>query len=166
MADPEFQSMLRDYMEEMQDPANRAEQETYISELENQDRVPEGKEVLHPIAGFVMKTKFYRGSKDLDREKLFVNVVTSDKIASPYSKPSPSRPGGEAWSLPVAVGPLRMEKDKGGDSTTTFDVCYHPEALVRARRIDAFRDLVAISSLERVEDAFLRSTQQKMTADK
>ena len=54
----------------------------------------------------------------------------------------------------------------GGGSTTTFDVCYHPEALVRARRIDAFRDLLALSSLERVEDAFLRSTQQKMTADK
>ncbi|CAN0499060.1 unnamed protein product, partial [Scytosiphon promiscuus] len=39
------------------------EQETYISELENQDRVPEGKEVVHTIAGFVIKTKFHRGSK-------------------------------------------------------------------------------------------------------
>lgn len=54
----------------------------------------------------------------------------------------------------------------GGGNTTTFDVCYHPEALVRAQRLDAFRDLVALSSLERVEDAYLRSTEQKMTVDK
>ncbi|CAN0447951.1 unnamed protein product, partial [Hapterophycus canaliculatus] len=86
--------------------------------------------------------------------QLFANVVTSDKLAKPYSKASGNRSGGETWSLPVAVGPLRMEKDKAGGSTTTFDVCYHPEALVRARGLDAFRDLVALSSLERVEDAF------------
>lgn len=51
-------------------PTAWQEQETYISELENQDRVPDGKEVVHPIAGFVLKTKFYRGSKDQDREKV------------------------------------------------------------------------------------------------
>lgn len=45
--------------------------------------------------------------------QLFANVVTSDKLAKPYSKASSARPGGESWSLPVAVGPLRMEKDKG-----------------------------------------------------
>ncbi|CAM9954514.1 unnamed protein product, partial [Ectocarpus fasciculatus] len=55
---------------------------------------------------------------------------------------------------------------KGGGSTTTFDVCYHPEALVRADRLGAFRDLVVLSSLERVEDAFLRGTKQKITVDK
>lgn len=55
---------------------------------------------------------------------------------------------------------------KAGDSTTTFDVCYHPEALVRAERLGAFRNIVAMSSLERVEDAFMRATGQKMTVDK
>lgn len=45
--------------------------------------------------------------------QLFANVVTSDKLGKPYSKASSARPGGESWSLPVAVGPLRMEKDKG-----------------------------------------------------
>ncbi|CBJ29402.1 conserved unknown protein [Ectocarpus siliculosus] len=166
LGEPEFQAMLRDYMEEMQDPKQRAEQELYISELESQNRVPEGKEVVHPLPGFVIKTRFTRGSKDAEPEKLFTNVVTSDKLAKPYSKISNSRPGGEAWSLPVAVGPLRKEKDKGGGSTTTFDVCYHPEALVRADRLSAFRDLVVLSSLERVEDAFLRGTKEKITVDK
>ena len=44
--------------------------------------------------------------------QLFVNVVSSQKLAKPYSKPSPSRSGGEMWSLPVAVGQMRLEKDK------------------------------------------------------
>eukprot|EP00903_Cladosiphon_okamuranus_P016570 g15287.t1 len=166
MADPEFQSMLRDYMEEIQDPANRADQELYISELEGKNQVPEGKEAVHPVPGFVIKTKFTKGSKDAVPEKLFVNVVTSDKLEKPYSKASSARPGGESWSLPVAVGPYRMEKDRGGGNTTTFDVCYHPEALVRAQRLDAFRDLVVLSSLERVEDAFFRVAQQKIKVDK
>eukprot|EP00752_Nemacystus_decipiens_P003077 g2851.t1 len=166
MADPEFQSMLRDYMEEMQDPKYRAEQEEYICELEGRNEVPEGKETVHPAPGFVIKTKFTKGSADAVPEKLFVNVVTSDKLGKPYSKASSARPGGEAWSLPVAVGPPRIEMDKAGRQTTAVDVCYHPEALVRAQRLDAFRDLVALSSLERVEDVFLRSKQQKITVDK
>lgn len=62
----------------------------------------------------------------------------------------------------LCVLPVRA----AGGSTTTFDVCYHPEALVRAQKLDAFRDLVALSSLERVEDAFLRGTEQKITVDK
>lgn len=37
---------------------------------------------------------------------------------------------------------------------------------MRAQRLDAFRDLVALSSLERVEDAYLRGAQQKITVDK
>lgn len=60
--------------------------------------------------------------------------MTSDKLGKPFSKASSARPGGESWSLPVAVGPLRMEKDKGkpgsggpgerGGSRTCVD-CIH-----------------------------------------
>lgn len=46
--------------------------------------------------------------------QLFVNVVTSPKIAPPTSSRSTKGgAGGEMWSLPHAVGPVRMEKDKG-----------------------------------------------------
>lgn len=47
---------------------HRQEQETYIAELENQNRVPAGKDVVHPLAGFVIKAKFSRNSQD-SREK-------------------------------------------------------------------------------------------------
>lgn len=46
------------------------EQEKYITELENQNRVPEGKEVIHPSPGFVIKTKYARNAKDDRREKV------------------------------------------------------------------------------------------------
>lgn len=47
------------------------EQERYISELEGQQRIPEGKEVVHPLPGFVIKTRFTRGSaKDAEPEKV------------------------------------------------------------------------------------------------
>lgn len=46
--------------------------------------------------------------------QLFVNVVTSPKITRPKSTPScKNGKGGEMWSLPHAVGPMRLEKDKG-----------------------------------------------------
>lgn len=48
----------------------RQEQELYISQLEGQDKVPEGKEVVHPVPGFVIKTKFTKGSRDVVPEKV------------------------------------------------------------------------------------------------
>lgn len=33
--DPEFRKLFSNYMDELQDPANRAETETYISQLES-----------------------------------------------------------------------------------------------------------------------------------
>lgn len=34
--DPEFRKLFSNYMDELQDPANRAETETYISQLESE----------------------------------------------------------------------------------------------------------------------------------
>lgn len=48
----------------------RQDQELYISELEGKNQVPEGKEAVHPVPGFVIKTKFTKGSKDAVPEKV------------------------------------------------------------------------------------------------
>lgn len=37
---------------------------------------------------------------------------------------------------------------------------------MRARKLDAFRDIVALSSLEKVEEAFVRATEHTMKVDK
>ena len=44
--DPEFRKMFADYMDEIQDPANREETEAYISQLEGDKKVPTGKELI------------------------------------------------------------------------------------------------------------------------
>lgn len=44
--DPEFRKMFSEYMDEIQDPANREETEAYISQLESEEKVPEGKELI------------------------------------------------------------------------------------------------------------------------
>lgn len=44
--DPEFRKMFAEYMDELQDPKNRAETEAYISQLEGEQKVPEGKELV------------------------------------------------------------------------------------------------------------------------
>lgn len=44
--DPEFRKMFADYMDEIQDPRYREETEQYISQLETEDKVPEGKQLI------------------------------------------------------------------------------------------------------------------------
>lgn len=55
----------------------RQEQELYISELEGKNKIPEGKEVVHPLPGFVIKAKFTKGSKDAVPEKVTSHHITS-----------------------------------------------------------------------------------------
>ena len=44
--DPEFRKLFAEYTDELQDPANRAETEAYIKQLEEDNKVPEGKELV------------------------------------------------------------------------------------------------------------------------
>ncbi len=45
-ADPEFRRMFSEYMDELQDPKHREETEAYISQLEGENKVPDGKELI------------------------------------------------------------------------------------------------------------------------
>lgn len=44
--DPEFRKLFSNYIDELQDPKNREENEAYISQLEGEKKVPEGKELI------------------------------------------------------------------------------------------------------------------------
>jgi dynein assembly factor 2 len=109
MKDPEFCSLLNDYMKEISDPANRAEQELYLRQLESENKVPGDKQLIMPKAGFVLKAKH-------KQKKIFVNVCSSEKIAPPSSTKvaaSVTTSAGTSWNLPYCVGPQRLEQDKG-----------------------------------------------------
>jgi len=115
----EFRTLLSSYVESLSDPKNREEQEAYISHLEANQELPKGKSIIRPNAGFVIKC--HKTDNDDKRSKLFINMMYANEI---------SKPGREASkkgnvSVPYAIGPVRMEKDKGNNLVPTFDTCFH-----------------------------------------
>lgn len=62
------------------------------------------------------------------------------------------------------AGPITVPTARG--NTTTFDVCFHPETLARAKQVGAFRHLLVTVSIEAVEQSFQRATEQKITVDR
>jgi hypothetical protein len=152
--DPEFRKMFGEYMDELQDPKNREETEAYIRQLEGEQKVPDGKELIRPTAGFVAKTyKEDKSQKESKGDKVWLNVVMSDSIAKPTAVRTD---GGESWSVPYSLGPPHMEKDSGGENVATFDCCFHPEALSLAKGRQAFQNLLVQTAIEGVEEGFKR----------
>ncbi|RQM27813.1 hypothetical protein B5M09_006935 [Aphanomyces astaci] len=150
MKDPDFRSLLNEYMHEISDPAHRAEQELYLRQLENENKVPTDKQLVLPKPGFVLKTKY-------KQRKIFVNVCSSDKMQPPSSTrvaSTPSTAGGTSWNLPYCVGPQRLEPDKGGKAIATFDVCYHPQTISRAMESAAFMKMLVNTALDGVDKVF------------
>ncbi|OQR93681.1 hypothetical protein THRCLA_08383 [Thraustotheca clavata] len=147
MKDPEFRALLNEYMLEISDPQNRAEQEMYLRQLERENQVPSDKQLVLPTAGFVLKVK-HKG------KKMFVNVCTSDEIQPPSStrvEQCARANAGTSWNLPYCVGPHRMEQDKGGLAVMTFDVCYHPQTLTQAKQSAAFLKMLVNTTLDGVD---------------
>lgn len=166
--DPKFREMFAEYMNEIQDPKYREETEAYISQLEGEDKVPEGKELIRPVACFVAKTykvsSEYKSSNNSDdKEKIFVNIVQSDRIAKPTSTKGAE---GSHWQIPYSVGPLRMEKDKKESNAATFDVCFHPEAIVLSLRHKQFQTVVVETAIDGIEAAYQKQKQNtKLSRD-
>ena len=106
--DPEFRKMFAEYMDEMQDPKYREETDAYIRQLEKEEKVPEGKELIHPKPEFVAKTYKMneKGEKD---DKLWMNITSSENVAEPTKQ---AVKGGESWSLPYSLARLAWRKTK------------------------------------------------------
>ena len=158
-SDPEFRKMFADYMDELQDPAHREETENYISQLEGEQKVPPGKELIRPAPGFVAKTyKEDKAGKDSKGDKIWINIVASDKITKPSMAPGPGGKG-ESWSLPYSLGPPHMEKDNSESNVSTFDCCYHPEALEKAKQRKQFQSMLVQTAIDGVESAYAKQNQ-------
>jgi len=116
--------------------------------------VPAGKELVRPEACFVVKSTVRTEADVASGEKgskLFINVVQSDKIDKPTSV---AHNDGMQMSLPLSLGPKRLEKDKGGDALVpTFDACFHPDALTLVRSNKQFKEYLITTALEHAEEA-------------
>ena len=141
--DGQFQKLLVDYMKEISDPKHKAENEMYLKQLEEQNEVPEGKELLRPSIGCALKFQFMEKKSNQKEKKLFCNIVQSEKVSRPsYTKVEK----GKQWSLPYILSPLRMEYDSNNSSVPTFDCCFHPETLTLGEKDISFKDLIVNSS--------------------
>lgn len=107
--------------------------------------------------GFVVKIMHRKKRATSTEEvKTFLNIVHSEKVAKPsVSNPDP---GGSTWSIPYALGPLRMERDKSGNNLiATFDCCFHPLSLRYAHARKEFLDLAINITTDAVENSFAMS---------
>ncbi|GMF36531.1 unnamed protein product [Phytophthora fragariaefolia] len=154
MKDPEFRSLLNEYMQEISDPHNRAETEQYLAQLESEQKVPADKQLVKPKPGFVVKTKWDAA------HKVFVNVCSSDKMQPPSSTRVATGQQGTSWNLPYSLGPERLEPDKGGAGVPTFDVCFHPRVIEFAMTRADYRHMVISTCLDAIEP-ILRDSRRK-----
>ena len=88
-------------------------------------------------------------------EKIFINIVSSDKIAKPIKQ---TVKDGTNWSVPYSLGPPHMEKDKTGANAPAFDCAFHPDALSLSKGYTQFRDLLVHSAMEGIEAGYRKQS--------
>eukprot|EP00985_Skeletonema_marinoi_P035244 scaffold46035_cov204-Skeletonema_marinoi.AAC.1 len=169
----EFRRLMADYVDSLSDPSNREEQEAYITHLEANKELPPDKSLIRPNAGFVVKC-FISGTQDKvsKTKKIFLNIVHSDAIIQPSSEKTTtldaslsSSQNQARWSVPYAIGPIRMEHDKSNNLVLTFDVCFHPLSLQYAHARKEFCDMVIGISQSAVVEAYSKTSGEQVTID-
>lgn len=68
MEQPEFKNMLADYVKEISDPAQKAEYEQYLRQLEEAGDLPVGTKLIQPNALFCIKTSSKKLISDLNKQ--------------------------------------------------------------------------------------------------
>lgn len=138
--------------------ANLLTNAAYIKELEGKHEIPVGKELIHPTPGFVIKCMHQKKrSSEAKSAKLFLNMVHSDKVSKPESDKSDN---GTRWSVPFAIGPVRLESDKSGSLVPTFDICFHPTILKQAHASKEFCEFIVGIAKDAVKKAFDSSGEE------
>lgn len=144
---PEFRKLLTDYVEELQDPANKKLYEEEITQLEKE----RGVDVvfIHPNPGYVMKTSVN------GNQKAFINICVNDKIDKPNSSPNVKEgTRGLSWHLPHSLSPPRDDLDNKGIRCQVFDIVLHPDALHLAEKNRSFKSMINETALEAIESNF------------
>ncbi len=151
--------MFTECLNVMQDPKYRKEQEAYIRQCEERNQLPKGVDLIHPEPGFVVKTR-----EMSSKNKFFINICSHERIDKPSSQEVVGKDGkkGRNWTLPHSIGPKHMEKDKSGNLCSTYDVCFHPEAVTRCFLDERWKRFVAETSIGGVEKRAKKDTSARV----
>ena len=129
-----------------QDPANLAESEAYLRQLESEGKAEAtygaGAVLVVPDPAFVVKTRSSAGSGGA---KVFINVCTSAKVAAAVAS---AAAGGQNWSIPFSVSAPHEEADKAGTACKVVDFCVNEQTLAVARENTRFHALLVQTALE------------------
>lgn len=136
----QFRKLLCEYVDEINDPENRAQYEREVEQYE----LERGTSVtfVRPQPGYVLKT-----SANGER-KVFVNLCCCDVVQKPSSR---SGSGGDHWSLPHCLSPVRQDYDKAHKPCDVYDVVFHPDALELTKHGKSFKDMVEDTALSMIE---------------
>ncbi|KAL6268856.1 hypothetical protein P5V15_001978 [Pogonomyrmex californicus] len=109
--------------------------------------------LVQPIPGICVKSKTANG------EKVFVNVCTSDKIPPPEDISDTKllellNDEVPAYTIPMSIGFERMEPDKSGTPSATYDVMINTTYFKKCREKKYFMAFTTLVILSGVADKF------------
>lgn len=116
------------------------------------DQLPKGIQI-QPKEGFSYKTKRVE-----DSGKVFINIVTHEKLQKPSKKKKLDAEGNEVEGLniPMSVGAAHLEVDKKGTVCTAYDIVVHPDVLVdmEADMTGKFREFLCQLGIQCLEQKY------------
>lgn len=106
---------------------------------------------LHPIPGFVVKTRTAQG------EKCFINLCSDEQVPQPDTLDASEIvlriQQNVDWIVPIVVSPERTDRDKAGNPSRVWDCCMNPQVLNIGVVESGIKLLTIETCLELVEDA-------------
>jgi hypothetical protein len=151
---PEFQGLLEEYVDEISDPKNKAEQEAYLKQMEAQNDLPTGTKLVRPTGAFCIKTHIRRmirkQRKDVKYvdQKVFINLCSCPEVDKPTKKLAENQTEkGYHWSLPYTLSKGRAERDRKNNVCMVYDVIFHPEC-IQLSQAPEFRKFVCDSAID------------------
>jgi dynein assembly factor 2, axonemal len=157
MKKPEFINLLKDYVDEISDPKNKAEHEAYLKQLEDSGELPQGRKLLRPGPHSCIKTAVTSKRK----MKVFINLCQAAELIQPTLE---RKDQGGNWQVPYAMGQPRHDQDKKGLNCLTLDCAFHPMAFQISTGSSKFMKLLCDTAVE-AANKVLESQGEKVSQD-
>lgn len=185
MKDPEFQNLLGDYMLEVSEPSNVLEQNEYLRQLEKENQLPKGLQLLELTRGFVIESTLASSKDNKFSQKLFINVCGNQKIEKTDME---LVEGKSKWKVPYHCGKPRLSqlqqknnssqikieeqdskinktsKKNNTEIVSVIEVAFHSETISMCSIYEPFKKMVCDISIEAV-GRVLTQKDQIVSAD-
>eukprot|EP01060_Flectonema_neradi_P005654 TRINITY_DN13798_c0_g1_i2.p1 TRINITY_DN13798_c0_g1~~TRINITY_DN13798_c0_g1_i2.p1 ORF type:complete len:599 (+),score=171.20 TRINITY_DN13798_c0_g1_i2:86-1798(+) len=147
MKDPKFMDLWNDYAAEISDPANLAEQEEYLKQVEKEakEQGDHSFTFIFPKANFCVKLNC--------KERTYINICDDEKVDEPVEETTGNAQA-SSWNVPISLGKPRNEvfNDK---TAVVIDACYHPKATYLAKMSDKFMIFLVEIAVENVNHSYI-----------